>query len=221
MTYEQRDPDECRPLLSGGKLPLSAANTMNYLGSCLGESNWVANHYELVNILDPRCRFGWDEIFAPQTAVVYSDGSLSAEGAAGYGYAIHMDGLTVLSGNGRLGPAEVFDDEAKGTLEGLRAALNLPSPARIVACLDNLAVATCLRGMPADSSQREFLELQALAAEHGATEIRWIPGHTNIPGNEQADALAKAGTSPPDPVDALRKLAYLRKVARRRPKNGV
>ncbi|KAM4056736.1 RNase H domain-containing protein [Hirsutella rhossiliensis] len=55
--------------------------------------------------------------------------------------------------------------------------------------------------MPSDSSQKEFLEFQALAAEHGATEIRWIPGHTNIP-------------------DALPTLAYLRKVARQRPKDA-
>ncbi|KAM4066292.1 reverse transcriptase (RNA-dependent DNA polymerase) [Hirsutella rhossiliensis] len=72
---------------------------------------------------------------------------------------------------------------------------------QIVVCLDNLAVATCLQGMPSDSSQKEFLEFQALAAEHGATEIRWIPGHTNIP-------------------DALPTLAYLRKVARQRPKDA-
>ncbi|XP_044723886.1 RNase H domain-containing protein [Hirsutella rhossiliensis] len=77
-----------------------------------------------------------------------------------------------------------------------------------------------LCGMPSDSSQKEFLEFQALAAEHGATEIRWIPGHTNIPGNEQADALAKAGTSQPEPADALPTLAYLRKVARQRPKDA-
>ncbi|XP_044724356.1 RNase H domain-containing protein [Hirsutella rhossiliensis] len=125
-----------------------------------------------------------------------------------------------MRGNGRLGLAEVFDAEARGSLEGLRAALSLPAADQIVVCLDNLAVATCLQGMPSDSSQKEFLEFQALAAEHGATEIRWIPGHTNIPGNEQADALAKAGTSQPEPADALPTLAYLRKVARQRPKDA-
>ncbi|KAM4066566.1 reverse transcriptase (RNA-dependent DNA polymerase) [Hirsutella rhossiliensis] len=109
----------------------------------------------------------------------------SPGGSRGYGYAVHQDGLTVLSGNGRLGLAEVFDAEARGSLEGLRAALSLPAADQIVVCLDNLAVATCLQGMPSDSSQKEFLEFQALAAEHGATEIRWIPGHTNIPGSDQ------------------------------------
>ncbi len=62
-----------------------------------------------------------------------------------------------MNGNGRLGPAEVFDAEAKGALEGLRAALDLGGPRQIVVCLDNLAAATCLRGMPADSSQGVFL----------------------------------------------------------------
>ncbi|XP_044714713.1 RNase H domain-containing protein [Hirsutella rhossiliensis] len=142
----------------------------------------------------------WLQSVAPRTAIVYSDGS-SPGGSRGYGYAVHQDGLTVLS-------------------EGLRAALSLPAADQIVVCLDNLAVATCLQGMPSDSSQKEFLEFQALAAEHGATEIRWIPGHTNIPGNEQADALAKAGTSQPEPADALPTLAYLRKVARQRPKDA-
>ncbi|KAM4063656.1 RNase H domain-containing protein [Hirsutella rhossiliensis] len=119
-------------------------------------------------------------------------GRILSRRSRGYGYAVHQDGLTVLSGE-RL-------------LEGLRAALSLPAADQIVVCLDNLA--------------KEFLEFQALAAEHGATEIRWIPGHTNIPGNEQADALAKAGTSQPEPADALPTLAYLRKVARQRPKDA-
>jgi ribonuclease HI len=162
----------------------------------------------------------WLRSVSPQTPVVYSDGSLSSEGAAGYGYVIHRNGLTVLSGSGRLGPAEVFDAEAKGALEGLRAALSLPDPERIIVCLDNLAAATCLRGMPSDSSQEVFLEFQALAAEHDATEVHWIPGHTNIQGNEQADALAKAGTCQPEPAGALPTLAYLRKAARQWPKDA-
>jgi ribonuclease HI len=96
----------------------------------------------------------WVQSLDPLTLVVYSDGSLSPEGAAGYGFTIHQDNLPILDGSGRLGPAEVFDAEAAGALEGLKAALNLQSPARqdIIICLDNLATATCLRGIPSDSS---------------------------------------------------------------------
>ncbi|KAK7592656.1 hypothetical protein V3481_007266 [Fusarium oxysporum f. sp. vasinfectum] len=164
----------------------------------------------------------WIETVEPATWIVYSDGSLSSEGAASYGFAIHQKDLSICDGSGRLGPAEVFDAEATGALEGLKAALNLPGSAArdIVVCLDNLAAATCLRGTPSDSSQAVFVEFQALAASHGATQVRWIPGHTDIPGNEQADKLAKAASSLPEPEGAQPTLAYLRKVARQKPKEA-
>ncbi|KAM4061885.1 reverse transcriptase, RNaseH [Hirsutella rhossiliensis] len=88
----------------------------------------------------------WLQALSPRTLVVYSDGSRSEEGHIGYGYAVHRDGSTVLSGKGRLGTAEVFDAEAKG--------------------------------------------------------------------NEEADALAKAGASLPEPADGEPTLAHLRKIAR-------
>ncbi|PNP58795.1 hypothetical protein FNYG_15012 [Fusarium nygamai] len=91
--------------------------------------------------------------------------------------------------------------EATGALEGLKAAINLRELAtqNIYICLDNLAAATCLRGTPSDSSQDAFLEFQALATSHGAIQVRWVPGHSDIPGNEQADKLAKAASLLPEP----------------------
>ncbi|KJK73659.1 hypothetical protein H634G_11075 [Metarhizium anisopliae BRIP 53293] len=149
-----------------------------------------------------------------------TDGSLSPTGAAGYGFTVHQNGHSIRHGAGRLGPAEVFDAEAKGALEGLKAALNLPQSVtqKIVVCLDNIAAAKCLRGKPPDSSQRVFLTFQALAKTHRKTEVRWIPGHTDIPGNEQADILAKTGCAQPEPADAVPTLAFLRKTARQRSK---
>ncbi|KAL9563899.1 hypothetical protein ACKAV7_011934 [Fusarium commune] len=113
----------------------------------------------------------WLETVDLTTWIEYSDGSLSSEGAASYGFAIHQKDLSICDGSGRLGSAEVFDAEATGALEGLRAALTLQDSATqdIIVCLDNLAAATCLRGTPSDSSQDVFLEFQALAASHGAT----------------------------------------------------
>jgi ribonuclease HI len=161
----------------------------------------------------------WLESVPPPTLIVYSDGSKSTDGAAGYGFVVHQHGETVLSGSGRLGPAEVFDAEAKGALEGLRAALSIQEAPRndVVVCLDNLAAVACLRGNPSDSSQDVFLDFQSLAKSHGATEVRWVPGHTDIPGNEQADVLAKAGTILPEPPDQTPTLAYLRSKNRRMP----
>ncbi|SPJ88917.1 uncharacterized protein FTOL_12812 [Fusarium torulosum] len=113
----------------------------------------------------------WARSLNPLTIVIYSDGSLSSEGAASYGFTIHQDNLPILDGSGRLGPAKVFNAEATGALEGLKAALNLRESVtrNIIICLDNLAAATCLRGTPSDSSQDVFLEFQALAASHGST----------------------------------------------------
>ncbi|EXU94515.1 reverse transcriptase domain protein [Metarhizium robertsii] len=164
----------------------------------------------------------WLEGISPDELVVYSDGSQLPGGATGYGYAVHQNSVTICEGSGRLGPAEVFDAEAAGALEGLRAAVKIPdaSDNPIVVCLDNLAAATCLRGTALDSSQSAFLKFQEIAAAHGSIHVRWIPGHTDIPGNEQADSLAKAGCALPEPPDAKPTLAYTLRTAKKQSKEA-
>jgi len=64
MEYENVDPWHCANLIhtDEGKLPLSAANSMNFVASCLAQSNsWVARNYVLYNILDSICSWGYDE----------------------------------------------------------------------------------------------------------------------------------------------------------------
>ncbi|EXU95101.1 reverse transcriptase domain protein [Metarhizium robertsii] len=109
-----------------------------------------------------------------------------------------------------------------GALEGLRAAVKIPdaSDNPIVVCLDNLAAATCLRGTASDSSQSAFVKFQEITAAHGSIHVRWIPGHTDIPGNEQADSLANAGCALPEPPDAKPTLAYIRRVAKKQTKEA-
>uniref|UniRef100_A0A0D2XRS7 RNase H type-1 domain-containing protein n=1 Tax=Fusarium oxysporum (strain Fo5176) TaxID=660025 RepID=A0A0D2XRS7_FUSOF len=141
----------------------------------------------------------WVESLDPLTLVVYSDGSLSSEGAASYGFTIHQDKVPIFDGSGRLGPAEAFDAEATGALEGLKAALNLRELAtqNIYICLDNLAAATCLRGTPSGSFQDVFLEFQALATSHGAIQVRWVPGHSDIPWQRTGRQAGKSGIIAP------------------------
>ncbi|KAK1658046.1 hypothetical protein BDP55DRAFT_594802 [Colletotrichum godetiae] len=63
MDYEFVEAEECVHLLSHGKLPLSASNSMTYLGKCLSQpTSWVAQNYELYNIPQGNdCQYGYDE----------------------------------------------------------------------------------------------------------------------------------------------------------------
>jgi hypothetical protein len=64
MTAQNVDMSNCASLIhtSGSKLPLSAANSINFLASCLEQQNsWVADNYVLYNILDPICLYGQDQ----------------------------------------------------------------------------------------------------------------------------------------------------------------
>ncbi|KAK4038328.1 hypothetical protein C8A01DRAFT_48031 [Parachaetomium inaequale] len=64
MEYQDADASACASLIhtDGNKLPLSAANSMNYLASCLSRDTWVGKNHLLYNILDPICSWGNDEV---------------------------------------------------------------------------------------------------------------------------------------------------------------
>ena len=65
MKYENVDASWCADLIQTDdqSLPLSAANSMDFLANCLAQSDsWVANNYVLYNILDPVCSWGYDEV---------------------------------------------------------------------------------------------------------------------------------------------------------------
>ncbi|POR31815.1 Uncharacterized protein TPAR_07983 [Tolypocladium paradoxum] len=63
MEYEFVDACECADLLSDGKLPLSASNSMGFAAACMADSgSWVGQNLELINIQDPQCKYGWDEV---------------------------------------------------------------------------------------------------------------------------------------------------------------
>lgn len=60
--YEFVSPEECRPIIktSDGKLPFSAANSMNFVNSCKAGGSWVGDNFQLYNIADARCDYGED-----------------------------------------------------------------------------------------------------------------------------------------------------------------
>ncbi|OAA35522.1 Cerato-platanin [Metarhizium rileyi] len=64
MQYRNVDASKCKSLIhtKGNKLPLSAANSMTFLASCLAQPNsWVAKNHMMVNIVDSICTLGVDE----------------------------------------------------------------------------------------------------------------------------------------------------------------
>jgi len=64
MEHEDVEASKCADLIhtDDNKLPLSAANSMNFLASCLNQpDSWVAKNHVLYNILDAICSWGDDE----------------------------------------------------------------------------------------------------------------------------------------------------------------
>ncbi|KAK1773348.1 hypothetical protein QBC45DRAFT_437708 [Copromyces sp. CBS 386.78] len=57
--------ENCRHLIktASGKLPFTAANSMNFISSCTaGRNSWVGNNHELWNVLDSVCNHGFNEL---------------------------------------------------------------------------------------------------------------------------------------------------------------
>ncbi|KAF6807007.1 hypothetical protein CMUS01_14230 [Colletotrichum musicola] len=71
MQWESVDASQCADILDeGGKLPLSASNSINFLSSCLAQpDSYVAKNHVLYNILNPACTWGVDETCTLDLAV--------------------------------------------------------------------------------------------------------------------------------------------------------
>jgi len=166
---------------------------------------------------------------SPWDIVIYSDGSKLETGQTGAGAVIYQMNQEVARLAIPLGTRqEVFDAEAIGALEGLKAALKLSTTkfaTNLWIFLDNLEVATQLLHQTKTSSQKIFSEFANTAplwtARHrlphiqpGGIQVRWVPGHTNIPGNEAADKAAKEGAANTPTTEPNYSLASLKRWAK-------
>ncbi|KAK5662516.1 hypothetical protein OQA88_8428 [Cercophora sp. LCS_1] len=114
MEFEDVDMGYCADLIwtKDGKLPLSAANSMNFLASCLDSDTWIGQNHVLYNILDPICTWGYDEPCsldwpnANQASCPHVLGTPSVLKSAPVWDIKYPSGIKVLAGSPPLAPGE-------------------------------------------------------------------------------------------------------------------
>ncbi|ODM15661.1 hypothetical protein SI65_08895 [Aspergillus cristatus] len=156
----------------------------------------------------------WLSSIPQPSLVVYTDGSKEKEStAAGAGWVGYWgtNRIKILSGHTKLPNQEIFDAEARAALLGLQTALKNHRPwhaTNLYICLDNLEAVQQLQGQPRGSSQSVFRGFQEKArawtnyprapgVQPGTVQVKWVPGHTGIEGNDEADKEAKMGCQAP------------------------
>ena len=93
---------------------------------------------------------------------------------------------------------------------------------RVIIFNDNQAALhrlTSLRTGPGQSTAILIAQLaDQLHHQQSTLTVQWVPGHTDIPGNERADALAKAATEMRPPTYYTTTLSYLKRRAKEKMK---
>ncbi|KAI0993628.1 hypothetical protein K3495_g14556, partial [Podosphaera aphanis] len=156
----------------------------------------------------------WSKTVSESDICAYSDGSSEGHGRSSWGFIIQKAGRIIKRGNGILHGGEVYDAEILGALSVLREAILVrQNDERIFVLLDSQAAVNALKTGSSQSSIRATREFYQIAREFNV-DTRWVPGHSKIIGNEEADvearsALQKLPARDSNPENIT--LAYLRR----------
>ena len=107
------------------------------------------------------------------------------------GYIVCKGDQVIGSDSGLLLGVEVCDAEDSGAQKALEGAMGKAGDCPIKGLLDNSTAVRALRTGQTKSSQAAVEIFTRLARQARSVEIRWIPAHAGIMGNEDADRLAK------------------------------
>jgi ribonuclease HI len=156
----------------------------------------------------------------PHNIIAYTDGSqLSTQTGAGF-YIPHGLPNPVRTVIALGSTSEVFDVELKAIAECLRTYLKYIKRHRlhdrsIHLFTDNQSAILCATRLDRGPGQETALDIlhttNTLLQRSAPVTLHWVPGHTDIEGNEEADRLAKLATSCPPRASTPITLSWLRR----------
>ncbi|KAI1001032.1 hypothetical protein K3495_g7166 [Podosphaera aphanis] len=157
----------------------------------------------------------WVCSVSPTDICAYSDGSSIGHGRSSWEFVLQRGSVTFEKGRGALHGGEVYDAEIVTAAAALKAAtLARQFGEKIFVLLDNQAAVQVLQTGKSTSCLQKTRIFHHVARKFNAV-VRWVPGHSKITGNEEADEQARAALQElPAPQSILEyvTLAYLRRI---------
>lgn len=128
-----------------------------------------------------------------ERVVIYTDGSLMDEKS---GCGVYCEQPPFESSVALGATTSVFQAEIYAVREALEFISSLP-PSNVFICCDSQAAILALSSSTVTSSLvRECRKVgRQLRSQHHSIELVWVPGHAGHTGNEEADRLARHGSS--------------------------
>jgi ribonuclease HI len=190
------------------------------------ETPTVRTHISLANkdeATDEHQQFLHTIAQRPKQLIAYGDGSMT-DSAVGAGVVVIQNQQPDLETTHPMGmQAEVYDAELQGLLIAAQQTTRLAfesnrTPTDIWIFCDNQSAIRRLQSFKPGPGQRISLEINslttALQAIRTQLHVHWVPGHTDIVGNEVADRLAKIATTSDQPNFPITTLSFLRRAIR-------